>query len=114
MTTALQIAFLALIAALCDWLSSFGGLPVPGNVLGMILLCFLLGTGLLPERLISRGATFLLRHLVFFFVPIAVGLMNFGAVFLDHGMILFCAIVAGTLAPVLTVIFVARFAGRHP
>lgn len=111
---ALQIGLLALIAALCGWLSSLGGLPVPGNVLGIILLYFLLCSGLLPERLVSRGAAFLLRHLVFFFIPIAVGLMNFGDVFLEHGLILLCAIIAGTLAPILTVIFMARWTGRRP
>ena len=114
LTASLQIAFLALIAALCGAVSSLLGMPVPGTVLGIVLVYFLLCSGILPERLISRGAAFLLRHLVFFFVPIAVGLMNFGDVFLEHGFILLCAVAAGTIAPILTVIFVVRAAGRRP
>lgn len=113
LTGALQIAFLALIAAFCGWLAAFSGMPVPGNVLGIVLLYILLSSGLLPERLVSTGAAFLLRHLVFFFVPIAVGLMNFGDVILEHGFILLCAVTAGTIAPVLAVIFIARLAGRR-
>ena len=60
-------------------------LPVPGNLLGMLFLLALLVTGVLPLRWIDASASLLIRHLAFFFIPIAVGLMAFAELFLDNG-----------------------------
>jgi holin-like protein len=52
-------------------------LPLPGNLVGMLLLLALLASGVVRLSWIESGASILLRHLAFFFVPIAVGLMAF-------------------------------------
>lgn len=103
-----QIAALAAVAAVCGWLSDALDLLIPGNVLGIALLFALLCSGLIREEHLALGASFLLRHLIFFFVPFAVGLMNFGDVFVEHGPSLGLAVLAGTLAPALAVLLVAR------
>ena len=54
------------------------------------------------------AAEFLLKHLVFFFVPIAVGLMQWGSVFYDYGWVLAAAIVGSTALPLVIVGFMAR------
>ena len=51
----------------------------PGNVAGMLILFALLCAGVVPERLFERSSSLLARHLPFFFVPIAVGLMTLGS-----------------------------------
>lgn len=61
-------------------------LPLPGNLIGMLLLLALLASGLVRLRWIESGALFLLRHLAFFFIPIAVGLMAFIDVFQRDGL----------------------------
>ena len=54
-------------------------LPVPGPVLGMVLLAgLLIMRGRLPLEL-GQAADFLLRHLSLFFVPAAVGVISNGA-----------------------------------
>ena len=68
--------------------------PLPGNVAGMLLLFTLLCTGLVPVRLFERSSALLGRHLPFFFVPIAVGLMNLGATFISQGWELLLVLVA--------------------
>lgn len=61
-------------------------LPIPGNVLGMIILFILLLTGVVKLKWIDRAASFLLKHLVFFFIPITVGIMTLGSVFVKNGV----------------------------
>lgn len=107
LTALLQIGFLAVFALACDWLASLGGLPVPGNVLGIVILFVLLDLGVVRTEHISAGAGFLLRHLVFFFVPFAVGLMNFGDLFLEHGLLLVAAVLLATVIPIFVVVFLA-------
>ena len=79
------------------------GLPVPGNVFGMLLLFLLLLCGIVKLRHIQDAADFLLKHMLFFFVPIAVGLMNWGAVFYDYGVVLALALLAGAVLPFFVV-----------
>jgi holin-like protein len=66
----------------------------PGNVAGMLLLFALLCTGVVPERLFERSSSLLARHLPFFFVPIAVGLMTLGSMVVSKGIPLLLVLVA--------------------
>jgi holin-like protein len=68
--------------------------PLPGNVAGMLLLFGLLCSGIVPQRLFERSSILLARHLPFFFVPIAVGLMNLGGTFISEGWLLILVLVA--------------------
>lgn len=47
-------------------------LPLPGNVVGAILLAILLIAGIVPLRWVEEGAHLLLSHLALLFVPAAV------------------------------------------
>ena len=78
-------------------------LPIPGTVFGMVLLFLLLLCGIVKLSYIQEAADFLLRHMVFFFIPIAVGLMDWGAVFYEHGIVLAAALVVGAVLPFFTV-----------
>jgi holin-like protein len=60
-------------------------LPLPGNLLGMLLLLALLASGLVPLRWVEDSAALLIRHLAFFFIPITVGLMGVGELFVTNG-----------------------------
>jgi len=51
-------------------------LPIPGNILGMIILFILLCTKIVKVDNISNVTNFLLNHLAFFFIPAGVGLMT--------------------------------------
>jgi len=51
-------------------------LPIPGNILGMIILFVLLCTKIVKVDNISNVTNFLLNHLAFFFIPAGVGLMT--------------------------------------
>lgn len=77
-------------------------LPLPGSVLGMIVLFTLLLTGILQERWFSAATTPLLQHLSFFFIPIAVELMQWGDLFLEKGHLLFLPLVVSALVALYT------------
>lgn len=103
------------------WLISWAGdqaailtnLPIPGNVLGMLLLFVLLLTGVIKLEYIQEAANFLLKHLVFFFIPVAVGLMNWGGLFYTHAAVLTLAIALGAALPFWAVgTVVERMHGR--
>ncbi|MBQ3058912.1 MAG: CidA/LrgA family protein [Desulfovibrio sp.] len=109
-----QLGALAAFAWTADQVVKICGLPIPGNVLGIIVLFTLLCTGIVKESHISAAAGFLLRHLVFFFVPVAVGLMNWGGVFYDYGWALLAAIVVSAALPLLVVSKLARALRHRP
>lgn len=51
-------------------------MPIPGNLIGMILLFILLSTHVLRLEQISTISDFLLGHMPFFFIPAGVALMS--------------------------------------
>ncbi|AEB77136.1 CidA/LrgA family protein [Clostridium botulinum] len=51
-------------------------LPIPGSVLGMIILLILLCAGIVKVDMIEDISNFLLDNLAFFFVPAGVGLLS--------------------------------------
>lgn len=64
------------IYLLGELLQSSLNLPIPGNILGMIILFILLCTNIVKVDNIITITDFLLNHLAFFFIPAGVGLMT--------------------------------------
>jgi holin-like protein len=104
-----QLAVLVAIYLIGNKVVALTGLPVPGNVVGVVLLYILLNLGLLRLEHVQDAADFLLRHLVFFFIPVAVDLMNWGGLFYRYGWMLALAIVVSTLLTFLGTGFVAQW-----
>jgi holin-like protein len=52
------------------------GLPIPGNVIGMLILFFGLYTGIIKLDTIGKISDFLLENLAFFFLPAGVSLIT--------------------------------------
>jgi len=96
-TIAFQIAALLVLNGVGYALAVALQLPLPGNLLGMLLLLSLLATGLVPLRWVESSASVLIRHLGFFFVPISVGLMSLGELFLDNGVAILITLVVSAV-----------------
>lgn len=71
-------------------------IPVPGSIIGMLLLFFLLLSGLVKERLLDEGADLLLRYMPLFFVPATVGVIRYFDVFAGKGSLLLVALLVST------------------
>ncbi len=110
----LALAFVLLVACneAGNWLSNVLVLPVPGTVIGiLILLAGLLATGRVPEPL-RRVATFLLSHLNLFYVPAGVGLMGYIALLRRDLLPIAVALVVSTLLAMAVGALVFRWAAK--
>ena len=69
-------------------------LPLPANLVGLLMLLGLLSTGVVKPSQLDAVSGLVSRHLSFFFVPLAVGLMAWGDLLARSGVVLGVAIVA--------------------
>ncbi len=51
-------------------------IPVPGSVIGMVLLFICLYSGVIKVEMLDELSSFLLDNLAFFFIPLGVGLLE--------------------------------------
>lgn len=110
----LALAFLLLVA--CDsagkLLVHVTGLPVPGTVIGILIL--LAGLGIfrrVPEALL-KVAEFLLLHLNLFYVPAGVGVMAYLVLLADDVWPIVAALFVSTFLAMLAAGFVFQWVAR--
>jgi holin-like protein len=53
------------------------GVPLPANVIGLILFTLCLFLGIVKLKWVETAANFLLRHMLLFFAPVVVGVIAF-------------------------------------
>lgn len=97
-----QIAILIVIYQMGSLITRFFNLQVPGNVIGILLLLVLLWTRVIKVEQIDLAATWLLKHLSFFFIPIAVGLMTLGPIFLNKGIVILIVLITSAFIGLLS------------
>jgi holin-like protein len=73
-------------------------LPVPGSVLGMVLLAGVLHAGWLPERWVRPFAELLIRHMALLYIPPGVGVMVYAGLIRREWLPLVAAGVVGMTA----------------
>jgi holin-like protein len=82
----LQIGGVFAVGASGYALATVFRLPLPGNVLAIVLLYALLATKLVRLEWLERGATLVTSNLVLFIVPLAAGLMTLGDILIRNGV----------------------------
>jgi len=97
----IQTGLLWLINFLGGQIVAYLGLPIPGNVIGIILLFFLLIFGIIKPKHIEKATEPLLKHLVFFYIPVCVAVMNYGEVFARHALILTISLLGSAILTLL-------------
>jgi holin-like protein len=60
-------------------------LPLPANVVGMLLLLLLIMTRVIPLRWVKAGANWLLAEMLLFFVPAVVAVVNYSDLLRSEG-----------------------------
>lgn len=68
-----------IIFAICligDAIVELTGIPIPGNIIGLLLFLVALCTKIIKVEQVDTVSTFFLDHLAFFFVPAGVNLMT--------------------------------------
>lgn len=94
--TLLQVLGLTCIAIGGNALSSAIHSPIPGSIFGFAFVFLLLKTGILPLSWVLQGANLLLGELLLFFIPSAVGVVQYPALVRLHGLTLYAVIVLST------------------
>ena len=70
-----QVCIIIGICFLGELLHKLLRIPIPGNILGMIILFICLCLSIIKLEMIKEISNFLLDHLAFFFIPSGVGLI---------------------------------------
>ncbi|WP_042208609.1 CidA/LrgA family protein [Paenibacillus durus] len=114
----LQVGALTVFSLLMGKLSSWLHLPIPGSIIGMVLLFILLETGVIRLGWVEAGASWLLAELLLFFVPSAIGVIKYTSLLETDGLSLLAIILAGTFivmtsSGLLTVLIFKVKEGRH-
>lgn len=108
-----QGVILWLIFWLGGQISLVSGLPIPGSIFGMVLLFLLLLCGVIKIEYIQETADFLIKHMMFFFITIAVGLINSAEIFYEYGVVLTVALVVSLILPLATVGLIVQISNRR-
>ncbi len=105
--TFLQLSILYGIYLIGMAIQSFFDLSIPGSIIGMLLLLFLLQIKVVKEKWLSLGTQFLLSRLPLLFLPATVGLMNYFPLFKGKGLLSVVIVLVSTF---LVMIISARVA----
>jgi holin-like protein len=110
----LQLLGLWTLNAVGIWIINKTALPIPGNLVGMVVLYGLLALGVIKLSWFEAAGSFLIRHLAFFFVPITVGLMNTEALFATHGIGIIVTLAVSAGIGLMLAGWVSQFLLRKP
>ena len=84
----LQIIVLYGFVLMGNWLQDLLHLPLPGSIIGLLVLLAALSLKVFQLEWIESGSYFLLSYLPLYFIPATVGVMNYGHVFAGKGFLL--------------------------
>ncbi|MET3547997.1 holin-like protein [Paenibacillus favisporus] len=92
-----QVAVLMLFSYAMNQLAGLLHLPVPGSILGIIVLFLLLESGIVKLEWIEVGANWLLAELLLFFIPAAVGVMKYFSMLESDGVRILLVVIFSTV-----------------
>ncbi|WP_175639938.1 CidA/LrgA family protein [Metabacillus schmidteae] len=83
----LQMVLLYIFFLIGEWLQMISKLPVPGSIIGMVMLFLALTFKVIKREWLSLGSTFLLKNLPILFVPATVGIIDYLDLFKGYGIL---------------------------
>lgn len=101
----LALGLLVLLAFLFagGWIADAARLPLPGSVMGMLMLAAALRLRWVPARVVEPAAELLIRNMALLFVPAGVGVMAYGGLLRREWLPIALASAASTVAVLLAV-----------
>lgn len=84
-------------------------LPMPGSIIGFLLLFSALLLKIYPLEWIDAGATFLLSFLSLYFIPATVGVVDYGPLFSGKGVLLLPIVIISTLITMAAAGFASQY-----
>ncbi|UNK18193.1 CidA/LrgA family holin-like protein [Paenibacillus sp. N3/727] len=109
----LQVAGFMLISILMDKLAGLLNLSIPGSILGIALVFILLETKVIRVEWIELGASWLLAELLLFFIPAAVGVMNYFPMLKSDGIQILAVVLLSTVTVMVSSGLMATLISRR-
>jgi holin-like protein len=72
-------------------------LPVPGSLLGIIVIFILLQTNVIQLNWVDLGAKWLIAEMLLFFIPSAVGVIQYKSLMLSNGLRILLVIMSSSI-----------------
>lgn len=107
-----QIGLIIAIWLFATWLSQHYMPGVPPGIAGIAIALGLMALGLLRREWVADGAAWLLREMLLFFVPVVIAVVQYPALFQQHGLAILFVIVVSTALVMLSTAFVVDLAWR--
>ena len=107
-----QMALLLLIVFIGDVLNKVFKIPIPGNILGMIILLLALLSGIIKLHQIEEISKFLMDHLSLLFIPAGVGLIAVTGILKDSWYFLLLIAIITTILVMAVTALVVQFLRR--
>lgn len=104
----LQVALIMLITFIGTEVQKLLHIPLAGSIVGLMLFFLLLQFKIVPESWINVGADFLLKTMVFFFIPSVVGIMDVASNITMNYILFFIVIIIGTCLVALSSGYIAE------
>ncbi|MCG1874867.1 CidA/LrgA family protein [Staphylococcus epidermidis] len=104
----LQLALIMLITFIGTEVQKLLHIPLAGSIIGLMLFFLLLQFKIIPESWINVGADFLLKTMVFFFIPSVVGIMDVASNITMNYILFFIVIIIGTCLVALSSGYIAE------
>ncbi len=101
-----QVLALAFIGVVGNYLQQWLNLPLPGTLVGMLLLFGLLMTGVVKLEWVEQGAAVLIGELLLFFIPSAIGVIQYTQLFGTTGAMLLGVIVTSVITLLASVLVI--------
>lgn len=94
--TVIQVFIFILLSKGSGWLVSLLHIPIPGSVIGIALLFTLLKLRIVRLEWVETGATWLIAQMLLFFIPSAVGIINYKSLVISSGPAILLVIIIST------------------
>jgi holin-like protein len=97
----LGLAILLVFNFLGVFLNRFFDIPLPGNVIGLILFTAALALKIVKLQWVEDAAQFMLRHMLVFFAPFVVGTMVFFSFIAEQWISIAISLIVSSVASLL-------------
>ncbi|AXV41458.1 CidA/LrgA family protein [Staphylococcus warneri] len=103
-----QIILILLISYIGTEVQRLLHIPLAGSIVGLLMFYLLLQFKIIPVSWVDEGANFLLKTMVFFFIPSVVGVMNVASDITLNYILFFLIIILGTCLVALSSGYIAE------
>lgn len=92
-----QVILYAVLFVFAEYLVNWLNLPLPANLVGMVLMLALIVCRIVPLKWIRAGSRWLLAEMLLFFVPAVVAVVNYAQLLMVDGWRIFLVIALSTM-----------------